>query len=376
MEFNQTRLPDSHLTVWPGKGARLDIGQSSKRLDMSHTAERGRRVPAPWAPHKRCWIAWPANQDTFRGVVEDAQKAYADFANSLSEFEPVVMVVDPAEKENAQKYLSRDIEIISWPLDDAWMRDIAPTFVLEKNSESMLAVNWGFNDYGDKDGRGWRGYCNDAEITRRIAKRLSLDLIVPPLVCEGGALVSDGQGTLITTESVICNPNRNPGMTKEKAESILREALGATQVIWLPQGLVDDDTDGHADNLVAFFRPARAFVTSEEDHSDANFPVLQHTIEILQNSRDAFGRKLELIRLPQPPPHCRNDHRLSLSYANFYMSNGAIWVPEYGHIKSDEYAKAIIKEHAHDRMVKGVPSLAIALGGGSLHCITHEEPLV
>lgn len=342
---------------------------------MPQIAETRKRLPVPWALHKRCWIAWPSNQDTFHGILPEAQEAYAHFANSLSEFELVTMVVDPEQMEIAKRRLSEQIEIISWPLNDAWMRDIAPTFVLEER-DHLVAVDWGFNDYGDKDGRGVSGYSKDAAIARRIADRLSLELVTPPLVCEGGALVTDGEGTVITTESVLCNPNRNPGVTKETAETILRDALGVTRIIWLPTGLVDDDTDGHADNLVAFINRSHAFVMTERDRSDTNFPILRCALQILRGSRDALGQSLELIELPQPPPHYRNHRRLSLSYANFYISNGAIWVPQYGHVKSDSNAKAIIKEHASDRIVKGVPSLAIANGGGSLHCITHEEPLL
>lgn len=332
------------------------------------------RMPAVWEPHARTWLAWPAHPDTFAGILDAAQAAYAAVANRLSEFEPVVMVVAPEQEKSAQKRLSSAIERPIWPLNDAWMRDIAPSFIRTAGG-GLAGVDWGFNDYGDKDGRGAAGYGDDAQIARRILAHLGLERIAAPILCEGGALVGDGAGTLVTTRSVVLNPNRNPRLNPAHAEALFKKLLGIRKTIWLSAGLQDDDTDGHADNLVAFVAPGRVLVLSENNPTDGNYPVLRECARRLETALDAAGRHLELVRLPQPRPRHGSGLRLVLSYVNYYLGNEVVLVPGYADPRHDADARAIIAEQFPGRRALTLPVLAIAAGGGGLHCIAHEEPL-
>ncbi len=351
---------------------RADAAPSLKKPPESTAGQY--RLPAAWEPHARTWMAWPGHPDTFAGIVDEARAAYAAVANRLSEFEPVVMVVAPGQEKSARRRLSSAIERLIWPLNDAWMRDIAPSFIHAPGGV-LVGVDWGFNDYGDKDGRGETGYGDDARIAGRILSHLGLERIAAPIICEGGALVGDGTGTLVTTRSVILNPNRNPRLDPAHAEALFQELLGIRKTIWLPAGLRNDDTDGHADNLVAFVAPGRVLVLSEDNPSDGNYPVLRECAHRIEAELDAAQRHLELVRLPQPRPRHGNGLRLALSYVNYYLGNEVVLVPGYGDLRRDADARAIIAEQFPRRRALTLPALAIAAGGGGLHCITHEEPL-
>ncbi|MDN5864404.1 MAG: agmatine deiminase family protein [Gammaproteobacteria bacterium] len=323
--------------------------------------------------HRRTWMAWPAHPDTFARSVAEAQAAYARVANALCEFEPVAMVVGPDHEGVARRSLASGIDIHVWPLDDAWMRDIAPSFVLDSGGR-MAGVDWRFNDYGNKDGRNVEGYANDAAMAARILEHLDCECFPAPLVCEGGALVGDGEGTLVTTESVVLNANRNPSATSAEVEAIFQDHLAVNKTIWLTRGLAGDDTDGHADNLAAFAAPGVVLALSEHDPHDDNHAALADLHRRLGDARDARGRLLQIIPVPQPRARVRDGRRLALSYVNFCLVNGGVLVPAYDDPKRDANARAIIAEAFRGRKALSLPSLAIAAGGGSLHCITHEEP--
>ncbi len=330
---------------------------------------------AEWAAHARTWMAWPWHPETFVGTVADAQAAYARVANAISEFEPVAMVVRPGHEKRARRLLSTAVELLVWPLDDAWMRDIAPSFVV--NGEGRLAgVDWAFNDYGNKDGRNIEGYGNDAATAGRILAHLGCKRFQAPLVCEGGTLVTDGEGTLITTERVVLNANRNPGVSRERVEAIFRDYLAIERTVWLGEGLADDDTDGHADNLVAFAAPGVVLALAESDSSDINHAPLADMHRRLAETRDARGRALEIIPVPQPRARYKGALRLALSYVNFCLVNGCVLVPAYDDPKRDADAQAIVAEAFPGRRALSLPALAVMNGGGSLHCITHEEPQI
>ncbi|MGH8427926.1 MAG: agmatine deiminase family protein [Gammaproteobacteria bacterium] len=331
-------------------------------------APRGERLP-----HTRTWMAWPWHPETFVGTVEEAQKAYARVANTIGEFEPLAMVVRPGHEAVARRLLSGTVEILVWPVDDAWMRDIAPNFVVAEDGR-LAGVDWEFNDYGNKDERGLEGYGNDAATAERILAHLGIERFAAPLICEGGTLVLDGEGTLITSESVVLHPNRNPNLSPDEAERIFSDYLAVNRVVWLPDGLTHDDTDGHADNVVAFAAPGTVLALSEDDPSDLNYTVLADVHRRLAATRDAHGRKFDILRVPQPRARYKGRMRRALSYVNFCLVNGGVLVPAYDDPRRDASARDLIGDAFPDRKAVSLPTLVITDGGGSLHCITHEEP--
>lgn len=331
-------------------------------------------APRPeWAPHARTWIAWPAHPETFVGSVAEAQQAFAKVANTLADFEPVAMVLGPAQGKTARRLLSDEIELLPWGIDDAWMRDIAPHFVANKRGE-VAGVNWTFNDYGNKDGRNIEGYGEDAATAERILHHRGMRRFASDLVCEGGTLVCDGEGTLITNESVVLNPNRNPHLSRADADVLFSDYLSADKVIWFEDGLTDDDTDGHTDNLVAFAGSGQLLLLSEDDPNDSNYAALAAARRTLEASTDARGRPFELIAVPQPRARYKGELRYALSYVNFCLANGGVLIPAFDDPKRDASARDLIAEQFPGRKAVSLPSLAIIAGGGGLHCITHEEP--
>ncbi|MGA7965300.1 MAG: agmatine deiminase family protein [Gammaproteobacteria bacterium] len=335
--------------------------------------EAGFRPRAEWEAHARTWIAWPAHPETFVGSVAEAQQAFARVANTLAEFEPVAMVLSPDQEKTAQRLLASDIELLPWGINDAWMRDIAPSFLVNAAGE-VAGTNWVFNDYGNKDGRNLEGYGEDAATAARILRHRGMRRFASDLVCEGGTLVCDGDGTLISNASVVLNPNRNPGMTREEADAIFGDYLNVDTVIWFEDGLTDDDTDGHTDNLVAFGGPGRVLLLSEDDPGDSNFATLNTARHVLEQASDAGGRGFDIIPVPQPRARYKGELRYALSYVNFCLANGAVLIPAFDDPSRDASARDIIAEQFPGRKAVSLPSLAIIAGGGSLHCITHEEP--
>ncbi|MGH8127454.1 MAG: agmatine deiminase family protein [Gammaproteobacteria bacterium] len=331
-------------------------------------------APRPeWAPHARTWIAWPAHPETFVGSVAEAQQAFAKVANTLADFEPVSMVLGRDQEKIAQRLLSSEIELLTWGIDDAWMRDIAPSFLVNAAGE-VAGVNWTFNDYGNKDGRNIEGYGEDAATAERILRHRGMRRFASDLVCEGGTLVCDGDGTLLTNASVVLNPNRNPTLSREAADAIFRDCLSAEKTIWFEDGLTDDDTDGHTDNLAAFAGPGRLLLLSEDDTGDSNYAALSAARRTLEDTTDAHGRPFELIPVPQPRARYKGELRYALSYVNFCLANGGVLIPAFDDPRLDASARDIIAEQFPGRKAVSLPSLAIIAGGGSLHCITHEEP--
>ncbi len=349
---------------------------SASEPDPGHSAtprEAGFSPRPEWAPHARTWMAWPAHPETFVGTVKEAQEAFARVANTLAEFEPVSMVLSPRQEAVARRLLSSEIEQLPWGIDDAWMRDIAPSFLVNAEGE-VAGTDWVFNDYGNKDGRNIEGYGQDAATAERILRHRGMRRFACELVCEGGTLVCDGDGTLITNASVVLNPNRNPGLSRGDAEALLRDYLNVECVIWFENGLRDDDTDGHTDNLAAFAGPGRVLLLSEDDPGDSNHAALLAARRVLEQSTDAHGRPFEIIDLPQPRERHKGALRYALSYANFCLANGAVLVPAFDDPARDDYARDLIAEQFPGRKAISLPSIAIIAGGGSLHCITHEEP--
>lgn len=327
-------------------------------------------MPAEWEPHSRCWMAWPCRDEVWGEQMDAARTAYADVARAIADFEPVTLVCNPSDVAEASLTLGNGtaIDVVSMEIDDSWLRDSGPTFLLDRNGH-LAGAHWRFNAWGQK----YQPYSRDAVVAKRILKHVGARRFRAPFVLEGGAIHVDGEGTVLTTEQCLLNPNRNPDITKAQVEQNLRDWLGVSTVIWLPEGIEDDETDGHVDEIACFVRPGVVLALSTDDKSDGNFDTLQTNLDILRSAKDAKGRPLQVIEVPQPARQEHNGKRLSLSYVNFYIANGGVVMPAFD-VAEDERAFRIIRDAFPNRRVVQVHARDIFLGGGGIHCITQQQP--
>jgi agmatine deiminase len=335
---------------------------------MTTPAAEGFSMPAEWHRHERCWMAWPCRQETWGDRLDDARDAYAIIAQAIAEFEPVTMVANHGDVAAASMNCGRGVDVLPMDLDDSWMRDIGPTFLLDGNG-GIAASDWSFNAWGYK----YDGYDKDARVAEALLGHLDIRRFDAPFVLEGGAIHSDGEGTVLTTETVLLNSNRNPGMDKAETEKALCDWLGADKVIWLPAGLHNDETDGHVDNLACFARPGVVLAASCPDEGDPNYEILRANEEFLRASTDAKGRALEVVTIDQPARMEEDGERLASSYINFYIANGGIVMPSFEDRRDAAARRAIAQAFPH-RKVTQAPAVDIIRGGGGIHCITQQQP--
>lgn len=326
-------------------------------------ASLGFRMPAEWEPQQGVWIAFPHDPATWPGLMPAVGSVFREYIRILAEAcgeKAFVISADPPDlPENAVSFPFRT--------NDVWCRDFGPVFLKNDSSGEIAAAHFTYNAWGGK----FPPWDADAEIPAKIADTLGLRRFRIPFVCEGGALETDGNGTLITTESVILNPNRNPGMTKLEAERILCETLGCERIVWLEQGLAGDDTDGHADTMVRFFRKGAVLMAVSD------LPENGKTVRSCRERLERAG--LEIVELPCPPPIPPppgwREQFLPATYANFLITNKLVLVPVYGFPEEDAQALEIIGRCFPDRGVKGINCRDIILEGGALHCLTQQMPL-
>ena len=263
------------------------------------------------------------------------------------------------------------VNIVEMENNDSWTRDTAPTFVINKNG-NIFGVDWTFNGWGNME---FANYDKDKFVAKNICSYLNIPTLSTSLVNEGGAIHVDGNGTLICTKTTLLNANRNPDLTAEEVEVIFKELLGITQIIWLEDGYEDDETDGHIDVIASFVEPGKIMHLYTDDSFDNNFNVFNKNINILENSLDAKGNKLKVIKIPQPSKKYVNGRRLAYSYMNFYIANGAVIVPTFND-KLDNVVLEIFREQFKNRKIIGFDASLIFHGGGGIHCITQQEPKV
>jgi agmatine deiminase len=278
------------------------------------------------------------------------------------------MLAKPDDVSEAQAMCGETVRVEPMPLDDSWLRDIGPSFMIDDEGDAA-GVAWRFNAWGNK----WPDYACDARVAGNILHDQGLRCFQAPFVLEGGSIHVDGAGTVLTSEECLLNPNRNPTLTRSEIESLLREWLGARHVIWLGRGLENDGTDGHVDNLAAFACPGLALASVCEDPSDPNYAPLADNLRRLRLARDASGSELEIVELPIPAPRVTAAGRLALNYVNSYLVNGGVIVPSFED-PMDRVAAARLARAFPDREVVQVPALDILEGGGGIHCITQQQP--
>jgi agmatine deiminase len=337
--------------------------------EQSATTQAGRwRMPAEWEPHERCLMAWPTRASLWRDI-EQAYEQYAAVANAIAAFEPVLMIVHPGEGEGARRRLTSEVELVELPIDDSWMRDNGPIFVVNEAGE-RAGVHFRFNAWGER----FPPWDRDAAVAEPLLEYLGIPRIESPMILEGGSISVDGQGTLVTTEQCLLNQNRNPDMTREQIEEELRARLGIETFIWLPYGHAEDmHTDGHVDGVCVFISPGVVFAQTcpEPDHPDTERMATNR--QILAATTDARGRQIEVVEMPWYPYVDVAGARTRVSYTNFYLANGGAIMPVAGHPFDDE-AVALLAAAMPDREVVPVKTSSIASGGGGVHCITQQVP--
>lgn len=328
------------------------------------------RMPAEWSEHEGCLMAWPTRPDLWDNVLNDVKEEYANVARAIAEFEPVTMVAPPGHGDDARAHCGSEISVVEFPLDDSWFRDSAPLFVLDGDGR-RAGVDFRFNAWGRKH----HPYDSDDRISALLLDHLGVERIASDMILEGGAITVDGEGTLITTEQCLLHPNRNPGMNRDEMEAELKSQLGVSKVIWLPYGgLLDCETDGHVDGVCAFAAPGKVVVSLPEDPAHPDYARMRANRAVLEVTTDAQGRSLEIVDVPQAAFVDVADGEVEVSYLNYYVANGGVVVPVAG-LPQDDAALAVIAAAYPGRKVVGVQALAIAFGGGGVHCITQQIPV-
>jgi agmatine deiminase len=363
----------------------------SVALDSTPAAD-GFRMPGEFEPHDGCWMAWPERPDNWRDGAGPAQAAFATVAAAIAPAEPVTVAASAAQLDRARALLPESVRVIELESDDAWMRDIGPTFVID-DSGARRGVDWEFNAWGGKEGGLYPTWNRDEAVAARVLEIEAAERYRAPLVLEGGSIHVDGEGTVLSTEECLLNPNRNPGLSREQIEAHLREYLGAEKIVWLGRGVHADETDGHIDNLACFARPGLVLLTWSDDDSDPQHAISADARRRLETTTDARGRHLEVVLLPSPGPLTitaeeasgivpspgtqprRPGDRLAASYVNSYLANGRVVMPLLDD-RHDEEAAGILRNAFPDREVVGVPAREILLGGGNIHCITQQVPAI
>ena len=334
-------------------------------------AEDGWFMPDEGATHRRTWMAFGARQDIWDDLLPDVQANLALIAKTIAEFEPVTMLVRPADRKLAARLCGERVELVEAPLDDLWIRDTGPIFVVSRDGK-LGAVDLNFNGWGKK-----QAHTNDAKVARFVTEKTSATYLKSDLVGEGGGIEVDGHGTAIITESCFLNKNRNPRLEKAACEKTLKKLLGLRTIIWLP-GIRDQDiTDGHTDFYARFASPSTVVAGLESDPEAFDYKVTREHRKILQNVRDANERKLEVVTLESPQRIRRKleTEDFAAGYINYYVVNGAVIAPEFGDKQADARCKAVLEKLFPNRKVIQINIDAIAAGGGGIHCATLHEPL-
>jgi agmatine deiminase len=330
-------------------------------------------MPPEWEKHERTFISWPVQESmVYPEDYAHVCDGYTELIHAIAEFEPVTVIINPADLEGVKPlFEGKPVEFLPIEHNDAWLRDNGPTFIKGADGE-VAGVNWQFNAWGGK----YEPWDLDNDVAPQILQAYDVKQFDAPLVMEGGSLHVDGEGTLITTEECLLNPNRNPELTREQIEAYLKQYVNIEKVIWLKRGLSGDETDGHVDNVACFAAPGKIIMQVCDDPEDENYEITQENLKILWDTTDAKGRRLEVIPIQQPPMASFGEQRLTLSYLNFYFVNGGIILPVFGGSAetTDRLAEKVLQEAFPDKRIRTINGLAVIKEGGNVHCTTQQMP--
>ena len=350
----------------------------------------GFRMPAEYERHAGCWMLWPERTDNWRDGAKPAQAAFAAIATAIAAGEPVTIGASAAQYQNARARLGPAIRVVELSANDAWIRDSGPTFVVDAKGRRR-GVDWTFNAWGGLNGGLYFPWDRDDEVAQKVLEIEAADRYRTPFVLEGGEIHVDGQGTCLTTEECLLNPNRNGQASRTDVEVVLQRYLGVKTVIWLDKGVYRDETGGHIDELACFTAPGHVALTWTQDREDPQYEISRDAHERLVRARDARGRALTIHKIHQPGPLYmtaleaagvdarfgthprRGGDRLPASYINFYIANKVVVMPLYDK-RWDGAAMRTLKRLFPTRQVVGVATREVLLGGGNIHCITQQVP--
>lgn len=336
---------------------------------MSTPRAQGFAMPPEWAPHSRCWMAWPCRSELWGERMTAARRAFAELAKAIAAYEPVTVLARPDLTAEASLHCGQGISVLPLDYDDTRIRDTAPSFLLDR-SGSLAGVDWRYDGYG---GRA-PAFEQDARLAEAICARLDVPRFVAPIVLEGGGVQVDGEGTALVCAASVLDPKRNPGLGRAEIERALSDYLAVDKVIWLEHGFDGDVTGGHVDDVARFVRPGVVMVLTCRDQADANFAAFQDNLERLRGAQDAAGRELEVIEVEQPAPRSHPEgYRLTTSYLSFYLANGAVLVPMFDDAK-DNAAYAAINAAFADRRAIQIDAGDLAYAGG-IHALVREQPV-
>jgi agmatine deiminase len=333
-------------------------------------------MPAEWEPHEATWISWPQPDcNSFPESYDRVIPTFVKMAEALAESEIVRINVSGAEQEKTVRKLLRScpperVEYFHIPTDEPWCRDHGPIFVKRDKSPQLAVLNFGFNAWGFK----LSPFDEDNAVPPAIAKALGLPVFnFEHFILEGGSIDTNGQGTLLTTESCLLNPNRNPALDRTASEKKLRDKLGVKKILWLGDGIEGDDTDGHVDDITRFIGPSTVVTAVEEDEHDPNFEPLQRNLDRLHTMRLADGEPLHVLTLPMPTRIMREGQRLPASYANFYIANSVVLLPVFNE-HNDSWAVSALHEAFPTRRIVPIDCRELIWGLGAFHCLTQQQP--
>lgn len=352
-----------------------------------------RRMPSESEKHSGTILIWPVREGSWPHKGRDAQKTFVELANIISLNETLFMCCKANDVSKVQEIFkdNPNVRVIELTSDDSWARDIGPTFVYEDNN--VVGVDWKFNAWGgDFDGL-YQNYEDDDKFAASFCEKLGYKTIdAHPFILEGGSIHVDGEGTLITTETCLLSKGRNYNLTKEEIEEELKKYLGVSKIIWLPGGILGDETNEHVDNICCFSKPGEVIMSWTNDESDPQHDICVRNLEVLNSVTDACGREIKVIKLPLPkaPVVIKEEdmegfifeegedirevgEKLAASYVNFYIANGAVLVPQFGD-ENDSTSVKILSEVFKDRTIYPIQARSIIVGGGNIHCITQQIP--
>lgn len=351
---------------------------SHSTITMHSPAQSGFHFPAEWHPHTATWLSWPHKEESWPGKIGMIYPKYCAFIKMLTEGELVRINAggDQLQAFAKEQLMAagvdlKKVEFFDFPTNDAWCRDHGPAFLINPKTKEKAIVDWGYNAWGDK----YPPYDLDDVIPTKIAQHYGLPVYHPGVVMEGGSVDFNGKGTLITSTACLLNKNRNPHLSQQQIEGYLRDYYGVEQVLWVNEGIIGDDTDGHIDDTVRFVNEDTVVTVMEENRTDENYPILQENLDMLKSMRLLNDKQLNIVELPMPSPVFYEGQRLPASYANFYIANSAVVVPTY-RCTNDQRALDILTRCFPDRKVVGIDSTDIIWGLGSFHCLSQQEPAV